>query len=147
MSDKLQEQIEKFFQCKGYTNAEIGSRDAAELAALLRRKSTEWNWEHIKSARRNVGFYVTIVGVIISVCFVILLETGGAIGPLDDKELQKLLVGVWLIAPPVWLFFELYFRGNDKAAREELKAYHEAAQRIWVAVAAVLAGLYGLSLK
>jgi len=57
------------------------------------------------------------------------------------------MVALWLVIPPIYFFFKLYFRGVTKEAREMIESYQQAAQRIWLAVAAVLITLYGLSFK
>lgn len=147
MSDNLEEQIEAFFQRKGYGATENRSRHASELAALLREQSPKWDWTHIGAAARNSGFYLAILAMFVSGYLIYSLGKESFRWPLSERGIQTCLVGFWLVAPPVWFFIELYFRGHNSEAREKIKPYHEAAQRIWLAVAAVLASLYGLSLK
>jgi hypothetical protein len=67
--------------------------------------------------------------------------------PLPVISWPGLLVALWIVLPPIWFFLELYLRDGGADDREMLKTYHDYARTIWLALAAVLAALYGLALK
>ena len=74
---------------------------------------------------------------------------GGACAapPLPVISWPGLLVALWIVLPPIWFFVELYLRDGGETDRALLKTYHDYARTIWLALAAVLAALYGLALK
>lgn len=125
---------------------------AEDLAERLTEQSPEWNWAALSVARRNPAFLVAIIGILVTAAILYVTFKQTVFVPADPKEqplplLPSLVVAGWLVLPPLYFFVELYFRGTSKEAREMVQTYQQAAQRIWLAVAAVLVAFYGLSFK
>ena len=151
MSDKLRETIHTFFIEKGLAVPSDPSL-ADALAGQLNEKPPGWDWSLWRNAKNNLGFYVSAIGVLATVLMLYLTadDTLFVRKCAEQRILTRwpsIMVVLWLIVPPIYFFFELYFRGVNKEAREMIETYQQAAQRIWLAVAAVLIALYGLSFK
>lgn len=151
MSDKLHETIHQFLVEKALAQPSNSSL-ADELASQLKEQSPGWDWGLWRSAKINPGFCIAIIGVIVTGIMVAvttneMVLTNNCNNQKSSNILAAIIVVFWLIGPPIYFFFELYFRGVNKEAREMIESYQQAAQRIWLAVAAVLIALYGLSFK
>jgi uncharacterized membrane protein len=60
------------------------------------------------------------------------------------EQARKYIAVFWLIAPPVFFFFEYYFREPNlkDGALERFKDMQQRAAAIWVGVAAALGAVY-----
>lgn len=64
-----------------------------------------------------------------------------------SEDIKKMLMGIWIIVPPFWLWFEfcyLYDRGltpfpNDF---EKYKYSQELTKNLWLAISAILVLIY-----
>jgi hypothetical protein len=135
-------------------------RDAHEIGVALEAAGTSapprWRFEHLRVAYRNPAFVLAILAVGLTGLMVWLTWDHIGCGPRDAASScaalpvlswPGLLVALWIALPPIWFFIELYLRDGGPADREMLKTYHDYARTIWLALAAVLAALYGLALK
>jgi hypothetical protein len=125
---------------------------AEDLEERLQEQTPEWNWRELRTAWKNPASAFAIGGLLLTaaILYVTLEQTlFGQAAPADRRLplLPSLVVAGWLVLPPLYFFVELYFRGTSKEAREMVQTYQQAAQRIWLAVAAVLVALCGLSFK
>lgn len=131
MSDKLHETIHRFLVEKALAQPSDSSL-ADELASQLKEQSPGWDWGLWRSAKINAGFYIAIIGVIATVVMVaittneiVLTNTGN--NQKSPNILVTIMVVFWIIGPPIYFFFELYFRGVNKEAREMIESYQQAA--------------------
>lgn len=143
MADDTGTRISSYLVTKG--RPPLTPAEVAEVTALLRDTPPGWDFRHAGTAIRNPAFVLTAIGLVVTILLVYFLGYQAVAASLAGKEVATALVAAWLIAPPIFFFVELYFRGQTKDARDQIKDYQEAALRIWLAVAAVLGGLYGLS--
>ena len=63
----------------------------------------------------------------------------------DDpiKVRQAFFLGLWIILPPIWFWFEYYFLYKGGAAGlEELKHGQDQSSKIWLALVTLLLGMY-----
>lgn len=71
-----------------------------------------------------------------------------------DEDLRKgvgyVFVGMWVLGPPIWFFYEwvvLCRDLKDKEERDRIKHIHELARNIWIALVVVLVALFGIDWK
>jgi hypothetical protein len=136
-------------------------RDAHKIGRALELAGTvappRWRCEHLCMAYRNPAFALAILALGLTGLMVYLTwdhigcappaTAGCSAEPLPVISWPGVIVAAWIALPPIWFFVELYFRDGGAADREMLKTYHDYARAIWVALAVVLAALYGLALK
>ncbi len=142
--------------------AQVALREAHEIGRALDQAGApaapRWRWEHLLVAYRNPACILAILALGLTALMVRLTwdhigcapaVAGGACTaqPLPVISWPGLLVALWIVLPPVWFFVELYLRDGGEDDRAMLKTYHDYARTIWLALAAVLAALYGLALK
>ncbi len=64
------------------------------------------------------------------------------------KVLQAIVLSFWILAPPIWFWFEYFFlyKGSDsttdKPALDDFKHGQDQASKIWLALVTLLLGLY-----
>lgn len=62
------------------------------------------------------------------------------------KVLQAILLGLWILLPPIWFWGEYFFLyqnpTNGSVPFDEFKHGQEQSAKIWLALITVLAGLY-----
>jgi len=151
MSDRLARAIQTFFVEKGLAQANDTSL-ANELAERLKEQPPGWDWHALRAAMKNPGVHVAIIGIVLTGLMLYLtFEQSLFVRGTPERQplpiLPSLVAIGWLVGPPLYFFIELYFRGTSREAREMVQTYQQAAQRIWLAVAAVLVALYELSFK
>ncbi|HEX7158675.1 MAG TPA: hypothetical protein VF214_06660 [Edaphobacter sp.] len=105
-------------------------------------KHPEW-----KSARWVMGF-VASGFMVVSILFGIWFGFGKGFDPRDwAKVAQAVVLGIWVIAPPIWFWYEYFFLYPDtnitpKPSLDEFKHGQEQASKIWLALVTLLLGLY-----
>ena len=64
------------------------------------------------------------------------------------KQDGKYLVAFWLLAPPLWFFYEWVLLAREPNVSQDkldhVKQLHELARNIWLAVVAVLVAIFEL---
>jgi hypothetical protein len=62
------------------------------------------------------------------------------------KVAQAIVLGLWILVPPLWFWFEYFFLYKDKTTSkvnlEGFKHGQDQSAKIWLALITVLAGLY-----
>jgi hypothetical protein len=98
-----------------------------------------------QKARTNVGFASAIV-----LLASLVLGCWGVWEGFDPhkciKVAQAIVLGLWILLPPIWFWFEYFFLYKDKTASGvELEAFRhgqDQSAKIWLALVTILAGLY-----
>jgi hypothetical protein len=90
------------------------------------------------------------IGALASIVIAALSLTAAAIptstlGPLNHDQLGKLVIGFWVIVPPVFFWVDWVFFCTD-AEREVAKHTHDLGRNIWLAVVAILAVFFAVKL-
>jgi hypothetical protein len=62
------------------------------------------------------------------------------------NPLKPSIVGVWVLLPPIWFWVEWVWvsRQIDEKERERIKHMHDLARNIWIALLAILVGLFDI---
>lgn len=62
------------------------------------------------------------------------------------KKAQAIVLGVWILVPPIWFWAEYFFLYKDEATStvklEAFKYGQDQSAKIWLALITTLAGLY-----
>jgi hypothetical protein len=66
------------------------------------------------------------------------------LGPLSHDNLGKLLIGFWVIAPPVFFWVDWVAFLPAQADRDVAKHTHDLARNIWLALVGILAVLFAV---
>lgn len=97
---------------------------------------------HLDRTRFNrLGTALSIVAALISLAL-------GAVYRSDreclPKSLGPVLVGVWVLLPPVWFWFEWVFYSSEQKEleRSRVQHLHDLSRTIWLALVVVLAALF-----
>jgi hypothetical protein len=107
-------------------------------------------WQHDwKKAQARMGWIASGLLVIsVAVCF---WSFGQGFDPhKPSKIVQAVLLGVWVLAPPIWFWYEYYFLYSNyaptspatKPPLEEFKHGQDQSAKIWLALVTLLFGLY-----
>jgi hypothetical protein len=108
------------------------------------------NWQHDwKKAQTRMGWTAAVFLVIsVGVCF---WGFGQGFDPHKlSKIAQAILLGLWVLAPPIWFWYEYFFlystytapSGAAKPLLEEFKHGQDQSAKIWLALVTLLFGLY-----
>ena len=62
------------------------------------------------------------------------------------NPLKLTIIGEWVLMPPIWFWVEWVSvsRQIDEQERERIKHMHDLARNIWVALVAILVGLFDI---
>ncbi len=71
-------------------------------------------------------------------------EIGQKFLPTDSiKVAQAVVLGFWVLVPPIWFWCEyFFFYATDLQPLDEFKHGQDQAAKIWVALIALLYGMY-----
>jgi hypothetical protein len=100
-----------------------------------------------KTAQRGMGF-IASGAMILSVVFGLFWGFGKGFDPHDCvKVSQAIVLGIWVIAPPIWFWYEYFYLYPDttyvpKPSLDEFKHGQEQSSKIWLALVTLLLGLY-----
>ena len=64
-----------------------------------------------------------------------------------SNSLKLTIVGVWVLLPPIWFWVEWVWvsRQIDEKERGRIKHMHDLARNIWIALVAILVGLFDIN--
>lgn len=64
--------------------------------------------------------------------------------PAAGRDLARMLIGLWVLAPPLWFWIEWVVWSPSLGAHESerVQHLHDLARNIWIAFVAVLVALY-----
>ena len=85
-------------------------------------------------------------GACLSIAFAIISLFAGVFFP--DFKSGKYLVGIWVLAPPIYFWYDWHYLVDrtNKDKMDFAKATYERSSAIWVAFAAILATLFGVKI-
>src|SRR5688572_25987191 len=97
---------------------------------------------------KNHGPLFAALGVVGFVANLLVLFLGKEVFGDDRWKLfSQFSLGAWVLLPALWFFYEYFYffpkHAKEGATYEQLKGVQDASAKVWVAVAAVLAGIYG----
>lgn len=91
------------------------------------------------------------VGLIASLAYAYMLRTGSYLGPMEPDQVSfrgYLLIGFWVLIPPIWFFFEFQCLHrnmlNDPFELSRVKQAQDLGRNIWLAFVIVLAAIIGV---
>ena len=83
-----------------------------------------------------------IASIIVGICW----GFGKGFDPHDPvKVFQAVVLGIWVIVPPIWFWYEyffLYSNATTKPGLDEFKHGQDQSSKIWLALVTLLLGLY-----
>jgi hypothetical protein len=96
-------------------------------------------------------FWIGLTGVVASV--ILAFSTPGLAEPYNAKRtiknVQAIVLCIWVFAPPVWFWYEYFFiyrkisdKEKDKPTFDQYKHGVDVASKLWLALVTVLLGLY-----
>jgi hypothetical protein len=90
-----------------------------------------------------VSAIISIILVVVSAVFA--LNSLGWQG-VTGLAWNKIIVGLWVIIPPIWFWLEWTFFsfGLSRDELEDLKHSQELSRNIWVAVVVLLTAIFGI---
>lgn len=79
------------------------------------------------------------------------LRTGSNVGALTAEQVRvrgNVLIGLWVILPPIWFFFEFQFLHpnmlGDALELSRVKQAQDLGRNIWLSFVVVLAAILGI---
>ena len=95
--------------------------------------------------RDRINFWISLISVVIgfgSLAYAVCLGEGA------PDAAKRLLVGFWLLAPPIyfWLDWHLLCRDIPPEKTDSVKHIHDLSRNIWVALVVVLMALLNIQI-
>jgi hypothetical protein len=99
----------------------------------------------MKSRFRRTAVISGFIAAILMIASAILAAYCPDMG-VQRQRLGYLVVGIWVIVPPIWFWIEWTFLsfGMGRDQIEDLKHSQDVSRNIWVAAVVVLAALFGI---
>ena len=115
-----------------------GSNFLARLIAEGTMSRADYNW-YFRRLSIVVGFASVLLG----------LASSFKLGPSGLKAIGPFVVGIWVLFPPIFFWIHwVWFSDELKTQQTQdfVKHSHDLSRNIWIALAGILAYLFGIPL-
>jgi hypothetical protein len=102
-------------------------------------------------SRAGYNRFFTRLSIVVGfVSLVLGLASSFKLGPSGLKAWGPFVVGIWVLFPPIFLWFHWVCFSDeflkDPQARDFVRHAHDLSRNIWIALAGILAYLFGIPL-